>query len=144
MKLFVSIILVPVALAFGAAACTQRPVDVDGQPTAGPAGSAAAVDADVFSKPEAYVGQAVRLEALFQGYRIDQCHFAPAARSVALTRSDWLVRHEAMCLYVTGGIPAGLDPVDPGATGRQLELRARVIEDGDGKFVLKLLEARPL
>ncbi len=125
MRTNVPIVFVAVALSLGGVGCTQ--------PTA-PTIS----DGDVFSNPAALAGQTVQVEGLFQGYRAGECRFAAAARPVGLTRSDWLVRRETMCLYVTGGFPPGLDPLDPAAIGQQVKLRARVIDDGDGKFLLQI------
>lgn len=117
---------------FVALGCTAQPVGVDGQ--AAPV--AAANDAGVFTDPASYAGRTVHVEAIFQGYRVADCRFAPGARAAALTRSDWLVRHEVNCLYVTGATAAGRD-------GR-LDLRAKVIDGGDGKFLLQMIEAKPL
>jgi hypothetical protein len=153
------VVLVPFFLC--STGCTPRPVDVELEPASGseappgpsttpPEASEEANDwssteaGDVFSDPTAYLGQTVEAEAMFQGYRTSDCRFASDARPVALTRSDWLVRRGTSCLYVTGDQPPGLDPLDPDAIGRRLELRVTVIDDGDGGLLLDLVEARPV
>lgn len=120
-----------------AAGCAQQPVAVESQPGTTTAGG------DVFSNPASYAGQTVNVDGLFQGYRNDQCRFASTARTVGLTRGDWLVRRESNCLYVTGGMPEGLEAIDPSSIGRRIELTAQVIDGGDGKFLLKQVSARP-
>jgi hypothetical protein len=124
-------LVVPLALA----GCAQRPATVEGEVPSG--------GADVFADPAAFQGRTVRVEGVLHGYRVAECRFAPAARAVSLTRSDWLVRRGAGCLYVTGGVPPGVNPMNPAAAGRALELQATVIADPDGRFLLRLVEARP-
>ena len=116
------------------AACAPQPVEMDGPPPA-----AANPDAgSIFTDPSAFDGQTVELEAAFQGYRVDDCRFAPTARPVSLTRSDWLIRRDAHCLYVTGGrMPLSLDRV-----GQTLHLKVQVTRDEEGKFLLRMIEAR--
>ena len=125
------------ALALGTVTCSPQLAD-------SPA-SAEVVTNDnaVFVDPSPFNGRTVQVEAVFQGYRVGECRFAPAARSTSLTRSDWLVRRDANCLYVTGERPASLDPVDPSTFGKHLDLRARVIEDDAGKLLLQAIEVRP-
>lgn len=144
MKRSLAIVLIPVAFAAGLAGCTQRPVNAEGQSTPGSTTGSPPAESDLFTDPAAHTGRTVRVEGTFQGYRTAECTFAPDARSIALTRSDWLVRRDSRCLYVTGDPPAGLDPIDPGAIGRRLELSARVIEGSDGKFLLELQQARAI
>jgi hypothetical protein len=129
MKLIPAFRIGPLAFALGLAGCA-RPGNMD------PSG--------VFADPAAYRGQTVTLDASFQGYLVDACRFAPGARSVSLSRSDWLVRQNGNCLYVTGDPPTRLDPVDPGSIGRRVELRATVIDDGSQNFLLQALEVRTI
>jgi hypothetical protein len=88
--------------------------------------------------------QLVRLVGRFQGYRIADCHFPVAASAAGVTRSDWLFRTGGDCVYVTGGAPAGVDPIDPAYTGRRVEIRAEVVKSPTGKVVLRLVEGRLL
>jgi len=122
--------------------CAQRTMEPgQEQPSSVPSASQP-VSTNVFTSPAAYLGQTVEVSGMFQGYQVGDCLFAPGARSTSLTRSDWLVRNGAHCLYVTGSNPSGFDPTYPGAN-RSLELRAKVIDGGDGQAVLQLVDARP-
>lgn len=94
-------------------------------------------------EPERYAGQSITLEGVFTGWRATDCRF-PVAASPALTRSDWLLKTGEVCLYVTGGIPADLEPMDPEDLGRRLELKADVLQTDEGKVYLKYLDGRPL
>lgn len=117
-----------------AAGCSQQSVPVENQPST-------TIGGDVFSNPAAYAGQTVNVDGQFQGFRNDPCRFASSARSVGLTRGDWLVRRENNCLYVTGGTPEGLETIDPSSVGRRIEVTAQVIDGGDGKYVLRQISA---
>jgi hypothetical protein len=123
--------------------CAQRTMEPgEEQPSSVPAASQPASTANVFSSPAAYLGQTVEVAGVFGGYQVSDCRFAPGARSTSLTRSDWLLRGGAYCLYVTGGNPSGFDPTYPGAN-RDLDVRAKVIDGGDGQAMLQLIDARP-
>lgn len=122
-------------LLLAAAGCAPRTAEVEGEP--------AGAQGDVFADPAAFRGRTVRVEGVFQGHAAAECRFAPAARAVSLTRSDWLVRRGASCLYVTGGIPSGLDPFDAAAAGRPLDLHATVIADPEGRYLLQLRDVPP-
>jgi hypothetical protein len=107
-------------------ACAQQMVD--GTPP--PQTTTATSTAGVFTDPAAFAGRSLRIEAELLGYRRDECRFAPAARDTSLTRSDWLVRSGSYCLYVTGS------RFDPALGGQRGEVRARVVDDGNGKYLL--------
>ena len=88
-----------------------------------------------------YAGRVVTIEGIFQGWRVADCRFLDAA-SPAITRSDWLIRTDTECLYVSGGLPGDLNPANPKDVGRQLELRAKAERNKDGKLYLKYLGSR--
>ena len=98
--------------------------------------------AELFEEPSEYVEQVVRFVGLFHGFRVTGCRFPAVASAAGLTRSDWLFRIGEDCVYVTGGAPAGVDPIDPRYTGRRVEIRARVVKSPAGKILLKLIEGR--
>lgn len=99
--------------------------------------------ADICEEPAGYPGQVVTLQGVFQGFSADECRF-PASASPTITRSDWLIRTGADCLFVTGGIPAGLDPFNPDDLGRRMELEATVERKADGKIYLRYLGGKSL
>jgi hypothetical protein len=117
------------AVAVLLSACTH------GAPDAAPA------HGDVFSAPEAFRGRNVEVEGAYLGWSSAECRFARSARDVSLTRSDWVLRGEEFCLYVTGGVPDALDPAAVPVGGRRVRVRGRVIEDGAGRLLLQQSEA---
>lgn len=96
------------------------------------------------SKADEISGQTVRIRGVFQGFRVEGCAFPECMASASLTRSDWLLRTGGACGYVTGGVPEGIDPMDPAFAGRPVELDARVSMEGDGKLRLIHLSGRLL
>ena len=147
------------ALLLWTAGCATEGAGVDAQEPALGAGLAQAAaetaqtspskpatpDIDAICRePDAHAGKALRLQGRFQGFKVAKCAFPEGARTAGLTRGDWLFRTGKDCLYVTGGVPSGVDTIDPSFHGRRLELRAEVARDGDGKIYLKHLESRLL
>ena len=123
--------------------CAQNTMEPgEEQPASVPAASQPASTANVFENPAAFLGRTVEVSGTFGGYQTTGCSFAPGARATSLTRSDWVVRSGANCLYVTGGSPTGFDPSYPGPTV-ELLLHAKVIQAGDGEALLQLVDAAP-
>ncbi len=92
--------------------------------------------ADLARDPARYVGETVTLEGVYQGFDVSACSFPDGARTSGLTRGDWLVRTGGDCMYVTGGVPPGVDPIDPGVVGRAVRVSATVREsDGRSLFL---------
>jgi hypothetical protein len=87
--------------------------------------------ADIARDPARFAGETVTLEGVYQGFNVSACRFPDGARTNGLTRSDWLLRSGEDCLYVTGGAPPGIDPIDPSAVGRTVRLSA-IVRQGDG------------
>ena len=96
--------------------------------------------ADLCAEPARYLDQAVTMTGVYNGFRVADCRFPEGARSTAISRSDWLFRTGGDCLYVTGGVPAGIELVDPGSIGRRLKLTARVSRSEAGEIFLRYLE----
>lgn len=60
--------------------------------------------ADITSHPTEYEGQTVTVSGEYRGW--ESGHGSPP-----VARSDWVVKDETGSIFVTGRIPAGLDPV---------------------------------
>ena len=99
--------------------------------TGGPPQGPVAV-ADIARDPPRFVGETVRLEGVYQGFNVSACRFPDGARTTGLTRSDWLLRTGEDCLYVTGGAPPGIDPIDPSTVGRTVRVSA-IVRQGEGR-----------
>jgi hypothetical protein len=91
-------------------------------------------------KPERVIGRTVEVRGRFQGWMASDCYFPEPARTTPITRSDWLVRTGASCLYVTGGMPSGLSPANPGDIGRSIAVSTTVLRDSDGKLYLSFIK----
>lgn len=96
--------------------------------------------ADLCEDPARYVGRIVELEGVFQGWRISGCRLLPSA-SQTITRSDWLIRTGEDCIYVTGGKPDGLDPINTSHIGRWIKLKAKVMQTHDRKVYLEYINS---
>jgi hypothetical protein len=96
--------------------------------------------ADLCEEPARYAGRIVVLEGVFQGWRIAGCRLLTPA-SPTITRSDWLIRTGEDCLYVTGGKPDGLDPINPSHIGRLVKLKAKVMQTHDRKVYLEYIDS---
>lgn len=113
------------------------------QPQTGPAKTKPAEPGDVASlcgEPSRYLGKVVKMTGVFQGFMVTECRFPEAASAKPLTRGDWLFRTGDDCIYVTGGVPTGVDTIDPQYVGRRLELTAEVSRDESGKLYLAFRE----
>ncbi len=100
--------------------------------------------ADICAESERYVGRVVTLQGLFQGWQVVQCQFPGGAANIPRTRSDWLIRTGADCLYVTGGIPEDYDPMKLENLGHRIELEAEVMRGEDRKIYLAYRKSRRL
>lgn len=70
------------------------------------------------------------IEGYFLGWKGD-CAGPPP-----VTRSDWMLEYDGACRYVTGPLPAGLDPLRP--KRQTLRLRGHWEETGDGRAFFRL------
>jgi len=84
------------------------------------------------------------MTGLFHGFRVEGCAFPECVAGSSSTRSDWLFRTGGECVYVTGGAPPGVDPINPSFAGRRIDLRAHVLAEASGKLRLHYIEARLL
>ncbi len=94
----------------------------------------------LFEKPTRYEGQVITFVGIYQGWRPLECHFSALA-SQSITRSDWLFRVDNDCLYVTGGKPHGIDPMNSTDIGRRIELKGMLMRSNDGSIYVKYLDA---
>ncbi len=61
----------------------------------------------ILKNPVEFVNREIALEGAFQGWK-GKCE-----ESNPLTRSDWILKDETHCIYVSGKIPAGVSATDP-------------------------------
>lgn len=100
--------------------------------------------AEICAESDRYTGRVVTLQGLFQGWQVIKCQFPRGAASTPQTRSDWLIRTGADCIYVTGGMPEDLSPMKPESPGSRIELKAEVKKGKDGRIYLVYRKSRRL
>lgn len=61
----------------------------------------------ILRTPAEYANKEIVLQGTFQGWK-GKCE-----ESSPLTRSDWILKDETGCIYVSGKIPAGVSTLDP-------------------------------
>jgi hypothetical protein len=77
------------------------------------------------------------------GWKGSEC-VLPEYASRQVTRSDWLFKVGAACLYVTGGGPQHVSPMEPTSAGAAITLEARLRVTDDGKLLLEYVRASPV
>ncbi len=90
----------------------------------------------IISYPDKHSGQAVSLEGAFQGWR-KKCAGGPP-----LTKGDWVFIDRTACIYVSGPLPAGLEPQN--AKGEPVSVRGVVQLTKRGKAYIKADEVKLL
>ena len=60
---------------------------------------------DIFSSPADYVGKEITYRFEVLGWNGSGCEFAENSLRAPITKSDWLVKADGYCAYVTGGKP---------------------------------------
>jgi hypothetical protein len=59
-----------------------------------------------------YIGKRIPVYATYLGYAGKDCSFPTGfCTSAPKTRSDWIISDGGLCAYVTGGKPAGFNPM---------------------------------
>ena len=97
---------------------------------------------EICAGSESYIGRVVTLKGIFQGWQKIQCQFPDEAADTPLTRSDWLIRTGADCIYVTGDIPENLNPIKVENLGILVELEAEVMLSQSKKIYLVYRKSR--
>jgi hypothetical protein len=78
--------------------------------------------AEILRAPDDYLGATVEITGYFQGWDLlDEVGGPPP-----VTRSDWVIADDGGALYVTGMLPAGLNPASRADVGTVIGLRATV------------------
>jgi hypothetical protein len=96
----------------------------------------------IFSEPNNFLGQIVKLQGRFVGWPTDKCKFPSQATDKPLTRSDWVIQVDDFCIYVTGGKPEGLDFLNSSDVGRLVEIEAEVLKTNSDKIYFRYRKGR--
>lgn len=94
-----------------------------------PAGRAVS-PAEIYANFERLRGKAVPVAGKFMGWSV--CRNRTGMR----TRSDWVLSDGASCIYVTGGFPPGMDPLNKSDIGLDVNFRARISGGAEGAFLI--------
>ena len=84
--------------------------------------TASNVIAEILRAPDEYLGAQVEITGYFHGWDLlDEVGEPPP-----VTRSDWVIADQGGALYVTGMLPAGLNPASRADVGTVIGLKATV------------------
>jgi hypothetical protein len=78
--------------------------------------------AGIIQSPDDYLGEEVEITGYFQGWDL----LGEVDDPPPVTRSDWVIADEGGALYVTGMLPANLDPASRDDVGTVIRLTATV------------------
>jgi hypothetical protein len=78
--------------------------------------------AEILRAPDDYAGTQVEIIGYFQGWDL----LGEVGEPPPVTRSDWVIADEGGALYVTGMLPANLDPASKDDIGTVIRLTATV------------------
>ena len=98
---------------------------------------------DVYEQREALRDSVITLTGRFMGWEGTGCTF-PVYAARQATRSDWIFSIGDTCLYVTGGSPPDLSPMEATSSGRPITLEARIRPSADGKLLLEYVRSTPM
>jgi hypothetical protein len=130
MKKICVLVLVYLAWTAGMSGCVSQ-TDVPsspnpGQPEDQPTPPASAQLSDLIEQirqsPQDYLGETVEITGYFRGWDL----LAEVGGPPPVTRSDWVIADEGGALYVTGRLPANLNPASRDDTGTVIRLTATV------------------
>ncbi len=85
----------------------------------------------ILKNPAESVNREISLEGAFQGWK-GKCE-----DSTPLTRSDWILKDETGCIYVSGKIPTGVSSTDPRGEIVVLSGTLKIKEGGKPYFEAK-------
>lgn len=92
----------------------------------------------IIEYPEGYIGEEMVIEGLFMGWK-----GAPGTPPV--TRSDWVISNGIDSIYVTGGFPMGLNPVEAEDIGTEISIQGiirKINFDDQIVYFIELLNPR--
>ena len=127
--------LAALAVAIG---CLTSP----GCETSKPRGTLETFD-DVYRYREAMRDSLIALTGRFMGWQGGECVF-PSYAAPQATRSDWIFKIGDSCLYVTGGRPPDVSPMEGTGVGRQIRLDARLRITPDSRVLLEYVSSAPV
>ena len=85
----------------------------------------------ILKNPAEFLNREMILEGAFQGWK-GKCE-----DSSPLTRSDWILKDETGCIYVSGKIPSGVSTTDPRGEVVVLSGTLKIKEGGKPYFEAK-------
>ena len=85
----------------------------------------------ILKNPAEFVNREIVLEGAFQGWK-GKCE-----DSSPLTRSDWILKDETGCIYVSGKIPSGVSSTAPRGENLILSGSLKIKEGGKPYFEAK-------
>jgi len=98
---------------------------------------------DVFQSREIYRDSLITLKGYYMGWQGGKCVF-PSYAAPQESRSDWIFMIGDSCMYVTGGEPPDVSPMEGTGVGSQIRLDARLRIKPDNRLLLEYVRSVPL
>lgn len=93
---------------------------------------------NIFTSPADYVGKEITHRVEVLGWKGSGCEFAENSLRMPITKSDWLVKADGYCIYVTGGKPDFLNLFNLQG-GEEINLTCIVKMDENNKVFFEYL-----
>ena len=116
-------------------------LSVAGCQTSKPPGAPETFD-DVYELRATYRDSVITLTGRFMGWQGGECVF-PSYAARRETRSDWIFTVGDRCMYVTGGRPPELSPMEATSAGTWIRLEARLRITPDNRLLLEYVNSTP-
>lgn len=98
---------------------------------------------DVYEMRATYRDSVLVLTGRFMGWGGGECVF-PSYAARQEKRSDWIFMIGDRCMYVTGGRPPDLSPMEDSSVGKRIRLDARLRFTPDSRLFLEYVRSSPV
>ncbi|MDF1549174.1 MAG: hypothetical protein P1P88_15215 [Bacteroidales bacterium] len=96
----------------------------------------------LIENPGKFLGKIIELEGNYLGWSGSGCNYIQNYAH-QITRSDWTFRDtDGNCIFVTGGKPVFLSPLENEDNEKKIKLIAKLREDKENKFYLEFVSAK--
>ncbi len=96
---------------------------------------------DICENPSLYDGVKISNVIIVKGWSVKDCIFHDNAITKTLNRSDWIASEGGYCLYVTGGLPKGINLFELPKDGIKALLTS-IVKIKDDKVYLEFSEIK--
>jgi len=98
---------------------------------------------ELYQYRESYRDSLITLTGNFMGWQGSTCIFPSYAASQE-SRSDWIFKIVDKCVYVTGGTPTAVSPMEGVGVGIRIRLDARLRITPGSRLLLEYVRSTPV